>query len=133
MYITITPPRRGHRVFPKAMLIVASILAATLVACEDEVSGASSWTCDVTLTLVPSGFGDQRSPEGSGSGSGMGVTRQEALAGALASACSQLPLSSSEAEMCRAGEDFTVAGEGSGNVRPSSAVDRSVRCRSGSS
>ena len=133
MYITITPPRRGHRVSPKAMLVVASILAAALVACEDEVSGVNSWTCDVTLTLVPSVLGDLRSPEGSGHGSGMGVTQQEALTGALAVACAQLPLSSSEAEMCRAGEDFTVAGGGSGNVRLSSAVDRSVRCRSGSS
>lgn len=132
MYLNSIRPRHGTRLSSKARFLALSILAASLIACENETSGISgldSYTCDVTLTLAPSSFNGLSSPEGSGRGSGKGTSQQEALLSALAVACTQLPLSSSEDQMCRAGENFIVVDPD--NPSLASAVNRSVRCRSG--
>lgn len=125
-------PRHGTRLSKARFLALSIILAASLIACENETSGISgldSYTCDVTLTLAPSSINGLSSPEGSGRGSGKGTSQQEALRNALAVACTQLPLSSSEVQMCRAGENFIVVDPD--NPSLASAVNRSVRCRSG--
>ena len=111
---------------------------------KDNASGSSSWSCDVTLTLVPSTLGNVSSPSGSGSGSGTGATQEEALRAALKIACSQLNLESDVRSQCESGQDFGVAvsaesvqGSGvtvsaGGGITLVSAVDRSQSC-SGSS
>jgi len=50
---------------------------------KDNASGSNAWSCDVTLTLMPSTLGNVSSPSGSGSGSGTGATQEEALRAAL--------------------------------------------------
>ena len=93
-------------------------------------SPSAAWTCDVTLTLVPSTFGSLSSPSGVGRGTGTGSTRDEAQSSAYGQACGQLNLDSATAALCRAGDDFRVGGGGSGNIHLFSAVQRSVSCRS---
>ena len=95
---------------------------------KDNASGSSSWSCDVTLTLVPSTLGNVSSPSGSGSGSGTGATQEEALRAALKTACSQLNLDSGERSRCESGQDFGVAVSAGGGITLVSAVDRSQSC-----
>ena len=101
-----------------------------LLGCASDGVGATNWVCEVTLTLVPSTFGSNSSPSGSGRGTGQGSTRQEALDAAYRTACSQLPLDGATQAVCEAGGDFNVEGGSSGNMRLFSAVERSTSCRS---
>ena len=94
---------------------------------KDDVTGSSSFQCEVTLTLVPSRIGDLSSPSGTGRGTGAGATEQEALSAAYRSACSQLNLSSDLRSRCESGQDFGVAVTSNG-VTLVSVVDRSQRC-----
>ena len=112
--------------------IVLMVLCFAYACGKDNSSGSSSWTCDVTLTLVPTTInGTPVSPTGSGTGSGTGATQEEALRAALKTACSQLNLSSDVRNQCESGQDFVV-GVTSGGITSASAVDRSQSC-SGSS
>ncbi len=70
------------------------VLVLAVAACA-EVTGASGWQCDVTVTM------DNRTA----SGSGMGSTQQEALDAALAAACAQLGLSGDALSRCEAGQN----------------------------
>lgn len=82
---------RFQAVFFGAILMV---LCFAYACGKDNASGSNAWSCDVTLTLVPSTMGNVSSPSGSGSGSGTGTTQEEALRAALKIACSQLNLDS---------------------------------------
>lgn len=95
---------------------------------KDNASGSNAWSCDVTLTLVPSTLGNVSSPSGSGSGSGTGTTQEEALRAALKIACSQLNLDSDLRSQCESGQDFGVAVSANGGITLVSAVDRSQSC-----
>ena len=127
----------------KLWLLVGAILMVLCFAyaCgKDNASGSSSWSCDVTLTLVPSTLGNVSSPSGSGSGSGTGATQEEALRAALKIACSQLNLDSDTRSRCESGQDFGVAVtaeniqspgvtvSAGGGITLVSAVDRSQSC-----
>ena len=96
-----TTPRKWFR--SKTLLLTACLLTA----CGGD-TGTSEvmWTCEVTLTLVPSRVGSMSSPSGSGRGTGTGATRDEALQQAYGAACSQLNLDSETANLCRQGRDF---------------------------
>ena len=94
---------------------------------KDDVTGPSSFQCEVTLTLVPSRIGDLSSPSGTGRGTGAGATEQEALNAAYRSACSRLNLSSDLRSRCESGQDFGVVVTSNG-VTLISAVERSQRC-----
>ena len=111
--------------------IVLMVLCFAYACGKDNSSGSSSWSCDVTLTLVPSTIGDLSSPSGSGRGSGTGATQEEALRAALKTACSQLNLESDVRSRCESGQDFSVAVT-SGGLTLASAVDRSQSCSSSS-
>ncbi len=127
----------------KLLLLVGAILMVLCFAyaCgKDNASGSSLWSCDVTLTLVPSTLGNVSSPSGSGSGSGTGATQEEALRAALKIACSQLNLDSDTRSRCESGQDFGVAVtaeniqspgvtvSAGGGITLVSAVDRSQSC-----
>lgn len=107
--------------------IVLMVMCFAYACGKDNASGSSEWSCDVTLTLVPSTLGNVSSPSGSGSGSGRGTTQQEALSAALKTACSQLNLESDVRSQCESGQDFEVAVT-SGGITLASAVDRSQSC-----
>ena len=108
--------------------IVLMILCFAYACGKDNSSGSSSWTCNVTLTLVPTTInGTPVSPTGSGTGSGTGATQEEALRAALKTACSQLNLDSDTRSLCESGQDFVV-GVTSGGITSASAVDRSQSC-----
>ena len=107
---------------------ISLIVMYSAYACgKDDVTGSSSFQCEVTLTLVPSRIGDLSSPSGSGRGTGNGATQQEALTAAYRAACAQLNLSSDLRSRCEAKQDFGVAVT-SGNITVVSAVERSQRC-----
>lgn len=72
--------------------LLTLVLAAAACA---EITGASTWQCDVTLTM------DNRTASGSGSGS----TQQEALHAARSAACAQLGLSGNALSLCEAGQN----------------------------
>ena len=110
------------------LVLTAAVIGLTCSACDTASPSSESWECTVTLTLEPSRLGNLSSPSGSGTGTGTGSTREEALNSAYERACSQLPLSDTEARLCRSGEDFNVEGDNEGNIRLFSAVSRSVRC-----
>ena len=79
--------------------------------------------------LVPSHLGNLSSPSGSGSGTGSGETQELALEQAYGQACAQLPLDDATARLCRQGDDFSVEGGGTGNIRLFSRVDRDISCK----
>ena len=107
---------------------ISLIVMYSAYACgKDDVTGSSSYQCELTLTLVPSRIGDLSSPSGTGRGTGTGATQQEALTAAYMSACSQLNLSSDLRSRCEAGQDFGVA-VSSGGVTLVSVVERSQSC-----
>ena len=120
--------------------IVLMVLCFAYACGKDNASGSSSWSCDVTLTLVPSTLGNVSSPSGSGSGSGTGTTQEEALRAALKIACSQLNLESDVRSQCESGQDFGVAVSvdsiqspgvtvsAGGGITLVSAVERSQSC-----
>ena len=110
------------------LILTAATVGLTLSACDTASPSSASWECTVTLTLEPSTLGNLSSPSGSGTGTGTGSTREEALNSAYERACTQLPLSDTEARLCLSGEDFNVEGDSEGNIRLFSAVSRSVRC-----
>ena len=127
------PARRSRT--PKGREWLRSKAAALAVCLASACGGATDvaealWTCEVSLTLVPSTIGSMSSPSGSGMGTGTGATQDQALQQAYAAACSQLSLDAATASQCREGRDFSVEGGGSGNIRLFSAVERSVNCRS---
>ncbi len=68
-------------------------LVLSVTACA-ELTGASAWQCDVTLTMDGS----------SASGSGSGSTQQEALEEARSVACPQLGLGGEALSRCQAGQ-----------------------------
>ncbi|MXX54552.1 MAG: hypothetical protein F4X11_10395 [Acidobacteria bacterium] len=70
--------------------VIAFVLAVAACA---EITGASAWQCDVTLSM------DNRTASGSGSGS----TQQEALDEALSTACARLGLAGAALSRCEAG------------------------------
>ena len=108
--------------------IVLMVLCFAYACGKDNSSGSSSWTCDVTLTLVPTTInGTPVSPTGSGTGSGTGATQEAALSTALKAACSQLNLDSDVRSRCERGHDFSV-GVTSGGITRASVVDRSQGC-----
>ena len=113
--------------------LLAGVVALALSACAPDPAASSSLTyeCTVTLTLNPASFGDLSSPSGSATGTGTADSEQAALSAAYRDACSQLPLSDSEARSCRNGDTFTVAGGGAGNVALHSTVSRRVQCSGG--
>ena len=96
------------------------------VGCGQSMTSGPSWTCNVSLTLVPSRIGSMSSQ--SGEGTGTGSSQAEALNAAYDTACAQLNLDGSTLAQCRAGQDFSVEGGSSGNIRLFSAVERSVDC-----
>ena len=117
---------------PRRFGFMTTLLA--LVACGGGDLGdpsAGAWECTVSLTLEPATFGDLSSPSGSGTGTGQGASRESALSAAYGQACAQLPISGATLQACRNGEDFTVEGGGTGNIRLFSAVSRRVSCSSG--
>lgn len=120
-----TPKRRELR----SKAVVLAVCLASACGGATDIAEAL-WTCEVSLTLVPSTVGSMSSPSGSGMGTGTGATQQEALQQAYAAACSQLPLDGPTASQCQGGQDFSVEGGGSGNIRLFSAAERSVSCRS---
>ena len=71
--------------------------------------GSPSYTCDATVELIPSRFGNLFSPGGRGSGSGSGGSQSEALAEALKVACSKLNLDPENRRKCENNEDFGVS------------------------
>lgn len=111
--------------------IVLMVLCFAYACGKDNASGSSSWSCDITLTLVPSTIGGISSPTGSGTGNGTGATQEEALRAALKTACSQLNLDSDTRSLCESGQDFVV-GVTSGGITLGSAVERSQSCSSSS-
>lgn len=69
-------------------------LVLAVAACA-EITGASAWQCDVTLSM------DSRTASGSGSGS----TQQEALDEALSATCARLGLTGEALSRCEAGQN----------------------------
>ena len=110
------------------ILIALFISFISFPACDSGSESDKVWMCEVSLTLVPSRLGNLSSPSGSGRGTGTGETQELALSQAYQQACSQLQLDGDTAQLCRQGDNFTVEGGGTGNIRLFSGVERDIQC-----